>query len=234
MIKFSRTLIPQFFIIVLLFNTVFTQIKENSIHGYVFDKSTGEPLENVNVYLTNSTWGSSTDRDGYYSIRQIPQGAHELVVSIIGYEYATNKINLKDGTRLNFNFSLNPVIYETETTRVEGLIPTEWLKDLEFFKVYFLGQTDFAEDCFIENSEVLDFTKPNDSIFKASAIKPLVITNRALGYHIDCILVSFIFDKSSNSCEWFVLPKFTELKPKDNEELTKWIENRLRDLDIIF
>ena len=226
MIKLKRISIYQLIIIVLFLNLGFTQEKDKSIDGYVFDKSTGDPIENVNVYIANTTWGSSTDKDGYFFIRLIPHGTHELVVNCIGYEYVTNKIILKDGTGLNLNFSLSPVIYETETTRVEGSIPTEWLKDLEFFKVYFLGRTDFAEDCIIENSEVLNFARPYDSIFEASAMKPLVITNRALGYKIDCILISFIFDKSSNTNSWSVKPKFTELIPKDNEELTEWIENR--------
>jgi hypothetical protein len=227
MFKLSRSLISSLFIIVLLVNPGFTQDKETSIQGYIYDKSTGEPIENVNVYITNTTWGSSTNKEGYYRIHHLPQGVHELVVSCIGYEYVTNKINLKDGNKLNLNFNLNPVIYEIEPTRVEGSIPTEWLEDLEFFKIYFLGQTDFAEDCIIENSEVLNFAKSDDSIFKASAMKPLVITNRALGYKIDCILISFNFNKSSSTNSWSVKPKFTELKPEDDEELTEWIENRI-------
>ena len=192
----------------------------------MYDKSNGEPIENVNVYIANTTWGSSTDREGYYIMRQIPPGSHELVVSSIGYEYETKKIDIKKDVKLEFHYKLDPVIYETETTTVEGTIPTEWLKDLEFFKVYFLGSTDFAEDCIIENSEVLDFSRPYKSIFEASALKPVVITNRALGYQIDCILISFIFNTSSNTYSWSVKPKFTELKPKDNDELVYWAQNR--------
>jgi hypothetical protein len=122
LIKLVRTLISQFFIIVLLFNSAFAQDKENSIQGNIFDKSTGEPIENVNVYIANTTWGSSTNKKGYCRIHHLPHGIHELVVSCIGYEYIINKINLKDATKLNLNFNLNPIIYETETTRIEGSI----------------------------------------------------------------------------------------------------------------
>jgi len=223
----KNTSMSKVLFLILLFNIGFTQDTEISIHGTVLDNSTGEPIENVNVYIANTTWGSSTDKEGYYIIRQIPQGFHELVVSSIGYEYKSSEIDLKEGVKLILHFSLNPVIYETESTRVEGSIPTEWLEDLEFFKTYFLGRTDFAEDCIIENSEVLDFNRPNDSVMEALAIKPLRITNTALGYEIDCILISFNYNEFSNTFSWSIKPKFTELIPKDDDELTEWEENRI-------
>lgn len=226
MIRFPINLISQFTAIIILFNIGYTRDKENSIHGYVFDKSTGEPIEDVNVYIANTTWGSSTNKEGYYRIRQIPQGIHELVVTSIGYDYETKSILLKEDSELKFNFRLKPVIYETETTLVEGSIPTEWLEDLEIFKYYFFGSSEFAEDCTIENKEVLDFSRPYDSIFEASALKPLVITNRALGYKIDCILISFTFNKTSNTYRWSIKPKFTELEPEDDNQLAEWKNNR--------
>ena len=226
MIKLKRSLLSQLIFTVLLFNNGFTQDEENSIQGYVYDKSTGEPIENVNVYTTNTTWGSSTNKEGYYRIHHLPRGTHELVVTVVGYEYDTKIILLKKHTELSLNFRLKPLIYETETTLVEGSIPTEWLEDLEFFRQYFLGISDFAEDCIIENREVLDFTRPYDSIFEASALKPLIITNNALGYKIDCVLINFIFNRSSNTYRWSIKPRFTELKPQDNEQLAEWVQNR--------
>jgi len=225
--KFTNILITQLFFVILLFNIGFTENKENSIHGTVIDKASGEPIENVNVYIANSTWGSSTDKEGYYIIRQIPQGFHELVVSSIGYEYKSTEIDFKENDNLILDFGLNPIIYEAETTLIEGTIPTEWLEDLELFKRYFLGRTDFAEECIIENSEVLNFTRPYDSVLEASAIKPLLITNRALGYTIDCILITFNINGFSNTYSWSIKPKFSELIPEDNDEMAEWEENRI-------
>jgi hypothetical protein len=226
MFKLSRSLISQLFIIFLLFNPGITQDKEYIIQGYVFDKSTGEPIENVNVYITNTTWGSSTNKEGYYRIHHLPQGTHELVVTVVGYDYETKLILLKKHTDLSLNFRLKPLIYETETTLIEGSIPTEWLEDLDFFRHYFIGSSDFAEDCIIENREVIDFPRPYDTIFEASALKPLIITNNALGYKIDCVLINFRFNTSSNTYNWSIKPRFTELKPQDNEQLTEWTQNR--------
>ena len=220
----------KYFIVSLLFLIIYqsnyAQQKETSVHGYVYDKSTGEPIENVNVYLSNTTWGSSTNREGYYKIRQIPPGMHELVVTIVGYTYETKNILLKAGSQLKFDFRLKPIIYETEATIVEGSVPKEWLRDLEFFKYYFLGRTDFARACTIENEEVLDFSRPNRSFFIGSAEQPLIITNQALGYKLTCVLISFSYSKDTNVWRWAIKPKFTELKSSNKTREKEWDENR--------
>jgi len=215
-----------FVFLIFLINSVYAQENGTHINGYVFDKSTGKPIEDVNVYIANSTWGSSTNREGYYSFREIPNGTHELVVTTIGYEYKTKKIQITAGSEYKNDFYIEPVIYETETTLVEGSFPSEWLADLEFFMYYFLGSNEYADDCVIENKEVLDFSKPYDSIFEASAIKPLIIKNTALGFRIDCILIKFTFNKSNNTYSWSVKPKFTELEPEDEDQKEDWDDNR--------
>jgi len=204
----------------------FSQTDENSIFGNIYDVVTKEPIEDVNVYLSNTTWGSSTNKDGYYKIRQIPEGIHELVVTIIGYNYVSKSVLVKKDSQIKFDFYLEPVIYETEATVVEGSIPTEWLKDLHFFKYYFMGKSNFAQDCEIENEEVLNFSRPNRTFFLASAEKPLVIINNALGYRMDCVLVNFTYDQGSDVWRWSIKPKFTELKSENEDTVHKWKSNR--------
>ncbi|TFG99876.1 MAG: carboxypeptidase-like regulatory domain-containing protein [Calditrichales bacterium] len=109
----------------LFLTTVYGQDVQNSISGHVYDKSSGQPIEDVNVYLSNSTWGSSTNREGFYKIRQIPEGIHELVVTSVGYEYVVKNILVKANSQLTFNFNLVPVIYETEATLIEGSVPDQ-------------------------------------------------------------------------------------------------------------
>jgi len=197
------------------------------IHGYVFDESTGEPLENVNVYIANSTWGSSTNSEGYYIFSEIPPGGHELVATIIGYDYSTKRFTLEPASEVKFNFKLKAVIYETETTVVEGFIPREWLEDLEFFKQYFIGNTDYAKQCVIENKEVLDFQKPYTHIFEASALQPLVIQNNALGYKLECVLIKFVYNNNTDTYTWSIKPKFTDLESQGEDQLEEWHQNRV-------
>jgi hypothetical protein len=214
------------FICFILNHSGLSAVTENSITGHVYDRESGKPLENVNIYISNSTWGSSTDAEGSYKILKIPAGSHELVVSIVGYEYETKKIFLKSDSKLIYDFRLKPVIYEAESTVVEGSIPDAWYRDLAFFKRHFLGQTVYADDCVIENEIYLNFVEPNDVFFLASADRPLIIKNQALGYQIECILVHFSYNYDSRQWSWSIKPKFTDQIAADSSQAMRWKQNR--------
>ncbi len=193
---------------VILSATVF----KNSISGYVTDRVSSEPLENVNVYISNTTFGAATDRDGYFIINSIPPGNHELIVSMIGYDYHSELITLKDNSHLKLTFKLKQHIFETSSMEVLGEIPDEWLNDLHKFKKYFLGQNQFADECEIENEEILEFKWTNNTILEASTRSPLVIRNNALGYQIRCIIASFTLNTKYEKWSWVVKPEFKELE----------------------
>jgi hypothetical protein len=198
----------------------------NDISGHIYDQATGKPIENVNVYIANTTWGMSTGQDGYYIIGNLPAGIHELVVSMAGYQYISKSILIKNDSHLQENFHLSPLAYETTTTVIMGEIPREWLENLKKFKYYFLGQSDFARQCDIENPEVLDFAWTTSHYFTAKAVQPLYIINRALGLKIDCILVHFLWDYSHSKWSWSIKPKFSYLHPVDSAQADQWGQNR--------
>src|SRR3989339_656921 len=60
-------------------------IQSGKIAGQVVDKSSGEPLIGVNVYLKNTTLGAATDLNGSYRILNVPPGNYELIASMVGY-----------------------------------------------------------------------------------------------------------------------------------------------------
>ena len=55
------------------------------IQGTVLDDSTGEPLAAVNVVVEGTPYGSMTNADGFYLLRNIPTGEHTLMFSYVGY-----------------------------------------------------------------------------------------------------------------------------------------------------
>lgn len=57
----------------------------NSVSGQVIDQETGEAIPGVNVLVKNSSVGTVTNLDGYYSL-SLPQNASSLVFSFIGME----------------------------------------------------------------------------------------------------------------------------------------------------
>jgi hypothetical protein len=59
---------------------------QGTIRGFVYDKTTGEPLMFVNVFLKGTTHGVATDINGYFSLTRIPAGNYMLVCTSIGYD----------------------------------------------------------------------------------------------------------------------------------------------------
>lgn len=84
---------------------VFAQ-QSASISGYVKNVKTGETLIAANVGLLATPLGSSSNRSGFYSITQIDPGSYTLVVSYVGYQTYTEKINLSPGEDLRLTISL--------------------------------------------------------------------------------------------------------------------------------
>lgn len=71
--------------------------QNSTVRGFVYDKSTGEPILFTNVYLQGTTFGTTTDQNGYYNISQIPPGDYVLTCSFLGYDTARENISLKPG-----------------------------------------------------------------------------------------------------------------------------------------
>ena len=216
------------FLFIIIPSLISAETFRNNISGCVIDAQTDEPLENVNVYISNTTFGAATDRDGYYIIKSVPPGNHELIVSMIGYNYISEIIFLKADSELKYSFRLNQYIFETSATEVVAEFPHKWLDNLKIFKKYFLGQNIFADDCEIENEEILEFKWTNSHPLVASAKSPLMIKNDALGYQIRCILAYFSLDTKYEKWSWAVKPEFKPLITSYTELINLWNENRKR------
>ena len=225
MIRILKYLIIFSIIIVLIDSKLFAQKYNNSISGVIIDNVTAQPIENVNVYIANTTFGSSTDKDGFYSIKSIPPNLHDFIVSAIGYTTIEQRVFVTKDSKIIHNFALRPFIYESSAIDVSATIPEQWLKNLEKFKDIFLGQSFRADYCKIENPEVLNF---NDStyIFKANIQNPLIIKNNILGYKIYCNSLDFQFNPRKNIWSWKIKPRFEEMISEDSSQINLWHLNR--------
>ncbi|HDQ45500.1 MAG TPA: TonB-dependent receptor [bacterium] len=56
-----------------------------TIHGFVREKTTREPVIMANVWIRDTQIGVATNLKGYYVLSALPPGEYELVVSFIGY-----------------------------------------------------------------------------------------------------------------------------------------------------
>ena len=73
------------------------------IRGYIYERENGEPVIFTNAYLYKTTYGASTDVNGFYVITKIPPGEYTLMVTSMGYDTLREKITLKPGDILNKN-----------------------------------------------------------------------------------------------------------------------------------
>lgn len=97
---------------ILLLVTCFAYNLTAQIRGQVLD-SNGETLSYVNVYLKNTSHGTTTNLDGYYELN-LKSGVYELVFQYVGYQTITKKISVQEGRVQDLNVSLEVQQYEME------------------------------------------------------------------------------------------------------------------------
>lgn len=80
----------------------------------VIDDNTGELLYGANVILLGTALGSSSDFDGYYVIKNIPEGTYTLKVSYVGYKSQSMEVVITKDTVMVHDFTLEPESYTGE------------------------------------------------------------------------------------------------------------------------
>ncbi len=78
-----------------------------NIRGFVYDKATGDAVIFASVAIPGTTFGSSTDVNGFFSITRVPAGTYTLSISAIGYETKTFSITIKGGDILTDKYFIS-------------------------------------------------------------------------------------------------------------------------------
>ncbi|PEN13932.1 hypothetical protein CRI94_07710 [Longibacter salinarum] len=192
--------------------------------GVVTDAETGDPLQDVNVFIAESMTGTATDANGRYRIERVPLGAHRLYVSSIGYESAARNLNLREARVYNVDFALQVTVLEEEGVTVEAERDEKWQERYAKFQRLFIGETPNAKQTEIQNPEVLRFDGGVGSL-EAYSVEPLVIINRALGYRVEYFLEEFV--ATPGRTRYNGEPLFSELEGSVDER-EQWAEARRR------
>jgi len=192
LLKKSQIIIYIFVLIV--YGNLRAQSFDNVIKGSVKDLETGEPLSYVNIFISYSTWGTTSDSKGFFELKSIRPGDYELVFSMIGYETVVKIIKINQTSDITFNVLLKKKVYEIDEVKISGNQPEEWFIDLELFKEKFFGYYSKPIDCEIENEFYIEFSHPNQNILSATCDVPLEIKNNTLGYRIICEIIKFEYN----------------------------------------
>jgi hypothetical protein len=100
------------------------------VRGFVYDKSTGEPMIFTNVILKGTTYAAKTDVNGFYAITKIPPGKYTLFSTNIGYDTSYFSIELKAGQKLNQRIEVEPSSVDLDVVNVNAE-KTEALTDVK-------------------------------------------------------------------------------------------------------
>ncbi|MGQ9798693.1 MAG: TonB-dependent receptor [Ignavibacterium sp.] len=119
--------------IILLFlifaSAIFAQQRE--ISGIVIDSESLLPLQNANVFLATTKLGTTTDRQGKFSLIS-SSDSDTLIISYLGYDQI--KIPVSQ-VKLNQTFTLNRVILPSQTVLVEASIGMKGVTPITFEKI---------------------------------------------------------------------------------------------------
>ena len=91
---------------------------ENSIKGFVYEESTGEPMMFTNVYLKGTTFGGATNENGYFNINRIPDGRYTLLITSVGYDTISETFNLSKGQTINRKYFMKETSQKLETVTI--------------------------------------------------------------------------------------------------------------------
>ena len=196
-----------------------------TVSGKIVDSATKEPLSSASVYCQNTTVGTTTNKDGEFSL-QLKSGGYELIVSYTGYQTRQIRINSTDGKIADIEMikeekSLGEVIIKSSNEVKDG-----WEKYGKFFLDHFIGTTPNAAKTKLLNPEVLKFylLKKSNKL-RVLAIEPLQIENGALGYNLRYQLDSFIYNYNTNINSYRGFCLYTEMEGGDSLKKV-WVNNR--------
>lgn len=102
--------------ILLIFGQLTAQEQKFTISGYVKEKSSGELLVGVNVYVPGTTRGTTTNKYGFYSIT-LPAGPTKVAYSFVGYKAVVKGFILNSDKEIDVEISS---MRELETVEITG------------------------------------------------------------------------------------------------------------------
>jgi hypothetical protein len=164
-----------------------------TITGKVVDSTTKEPLFGASVFAQNTTSGTTTNREGEFSL-SLKSGGYELIVSFTGYQSREIRISNNDNNPLQIDMTKEEKAMEEVVIRSSNEVKDGWDKYGKFFLENFIGSTPNALQCTLQNPEAVHFYyyKKSEKL-KILATEPIVISNLALGYNLRYQLDSFMY-----------------------------------------
>ena len=128
----SQKLAPVF-LLTLLFLPLLLFAAGSELTGTVKDAETGEPLENVEVFIESHRIGDVSNTTGMYRIAKLRPGNYLVVFRLQGYQTVKKNISVRqESAALELNVALTPALIELKHLVVTATRETESDFDLPY------------------------------------------------------------------------------------------------------
>ena len=134
--KLNRGIIFSFLSLFIIFSVIIQADILNAqitgrIIGKVVEAETNSPLPGANIIIEGTTRGAATDANGRFIIRKVPPGTYTIRVSFLGYQDASNEVQVLTGQKASVDFSLKEVVLSGEQVVVYGELTRGQAKALQ-------------------------------------------------------------------------------------------------------
>ena len=214
-------------ILIFLLEPLFSAAQNATItlSGKVTDITSGQPLNGISVYINNTTYSTQTEKDGTFSLSNIPLQTFELTFSAINYETLVMSLDTHTAIKpLDIHLKQNAVILNEVI--VSGISANRWPQYGATFTRDFFSYSKFSKNCEIVNPQVIRFrNNKKDNILKAYATEPLKIKNKALGYELTYWLEEYEHRFQQQIVQFKGYTQFAEMQGSKKKQ-NQWNKNR--------
>lgn len=197
------------------------------VRGVAIDSTSREPLPFANIFVNNTTIGTSADQNGAFELKHLQPGFNDIVFSYVGYSPRIIRFYVAEGATVSAgNIALTQKPEEMEEVQVSGKRDKDWDKKFKSFEKFFLGENNNSENCKIQNPWVINFSENSSKTsIEASASEPIEIFNYGLGYRIYFYMTNF--SASSEKYQIVGQFRFEEAEPLETKQAITWRKNRI-------
>jgi len=207
----------------ILFQPIYSQ---SILLGKVINAETKEPLVSASVFLSNTSIGVTTSKNGTFKLSNIPNGKSNLVVSFVGYETFVKVIE-SNNLPGELVIQLRPKTTQLDEVVLEPFEVNGWEKWGQFFLDNFIGTSSYAKNCELKNKDIIKFRdNKKNSTLEVYALEPLVIENNSLGYEIQYKLEEFEYNYKTKLLVYNGYPLFKDRVPENSTKARRWLEKR--------
>lgn len=116
-------------ILCLVFFYTQAQTDKGNITGTVKDK-TGKAIEFARITIENTTFGSYTDENGNFTIKNIPQGDYIIIASVVGLDATKQNVTVKSTETTTISFDITEKVHVLKEVSITSTGIKSEIKDI--------------------------------------------------------------------------------------------------------